>query len=221
MCGRFALKNPDAMRAAFGLGEIPQMPPRYNIAPTQDVAIVRVDPSGRRLALAHWGLIPYWAPDAKGAYSTINARAETVDVKPAFREAFHHQRCLIPADGFYEWRSEGGVKMPHLVARQDGAPFAFAGLWDVWRGPAGEVLSCSVIVTDANAVVRPLHDRMPVILSPADYARWLDPAYHDTESLKALLVAAPDDLLVEHPVSPSINNPKNEWPQFSSKGPQP
>lgn len=214
MCGRFALKNPAAVRAAFDLADMPAMPPRYNIAPTQEVAIIRADGRTRQVALAHWGLIPWWSPDAHGAYSTINARAETVDVKPAFRDAFHHQRCLVPADGFYEWRLEHGVKLPHHVGRADGAPFALAGLWDVWRGPGGDMLSCSIIVADANALVRPLHDRMPVVIAPADYERWLDPGNHDLASLKALLVPAPDDFFVERPASPALNNPKTEWPQF-------
>lgn len=217
MCGRFALKNPAAVRAAFDVAVMPAMPPRYNIASAQDVLIIRAEPRGRAAVLSHWGLIPWWAADARGAYSTINARAETVDVKPAFRDAFRQQRCLVPADGFYEWRLENGVKVPHHVGRPDGAPFALAGLWDLWRGPEGEVLSCAIIVADANALVRPLHNRMPVVIAPGDYARWLDPDYRDTASLKALLVPAPDDFFVERPASPALNNPRNEWPQFADE----
>jgi putative SOS response-associated peptidase YedK len=197
MCGRFALKNPQALKAAFDLADMPELPPRYNIAPTQDIAIIRADTSGRHLSLAHWGLIPSWAKSADSGYSTINARAETVDTKPSFRAPFKRHRCIIPADGFYEWHEEGGIKIPHHIGRTNGAPFALAGLWDVWKGPEGEVTSCTIIVTEANAFMKRLHDRMPVILAPADYVRWLDPDNHDTASLKPLLAPAPEGWLTE------------------------
>jgi len=212
MCGRFALKNPRAIKAAFDLADMPELTPRYNIAPTQDIAIIRADASGRHLSLAHWGLIPAWAKDAKSGYSTINARAETVDTKPSFRAPFKRHRCIVPADGFYEWHEAGGVKIPHHIGRTDGAPFALAGLWDVWKGPEGDVTSCTIIVTDANAFMKRLHDRMPVILAPEDYTRWLDPDNHDTASLKQLLAPAPKDWLTEWPVSRTLNNPRNEGP---------
>ena len=122
MCGRFALKNPQALKAAFDLDEIPDIKPRYNIAPTQDIAIIRFSPAGRKLSMAHWGLIPSWAKESGKSYSTINARAETVDTKPTFRAPFKHHRCLIPADGFYEWHEEGGIKQPHHIGRKDGEP---------------------------------------------------------------------------------------------------
>ena len=210
MCGRFALKNPQALKAAFDLADMPELPPRYNIAPTQDIAIIRADTSGRHLSLAHWGLIPSWAKSADSGYSTINARAETVDTKPSFRAPFKRHRCIIPADGFYEWHEEGGIKIPHHIGRTDGAPFALAGLWDVWKGPEGEVTSCTIIVTEANAFMKRLHDRMPVILAPADYVRWLDPDNHDTASLKPLLAPAPEGWLTEWPVSRELNNPRHE-----------
>jgi len=155
MCGRFALKNPPALKAAFDLNEMPELPPRYNIAPSQDITIIRADPDGRHLSLAHWGLIPAWAKAADSGYSTINARAETVDTKPSFRTPFKRHRCIIPADGFYEWHEEGGIKIPHHIGRKDGAPFALAGLWDRWKGPQGEVTSCTIIVTEANAFMKP------------------------------------------------------------------
>ncbi len=217
MCGRFALKNPQALKAAFDLKEMPELPPRYNIAPAQDIAIIRADPGGRYLSLAHWGLIPAWAKAADSSYSTINARAETVDTKPSFRAPFKRHRCIIPADGFYEWHEEGGIKIPHHIGRQDGAPLALAGLWDVWKGPQGEVTSCTIIVTEANAFMKPLHDRMPVILAPQDYARWLDPDNHDTASLKQLLAPAPEDWLTEWPVSRALNNPRHEGPDCVEK----
>jgi putative SOS response-associated peptidase YedK len=212
MCGRYALKNPEALKAAFELASMPELPPRYNIAPTQDIAIIRADASGRHLSLAHWGLIPSWAKSADSGYSTINARAETVDTKPSFRAPFKRHRCIIPADGFYEWHEEGGIKIPHHIGRTDGAPFALAGLWDVWKGPKGEVTSCTIIVTEANAFMKRLHERMPVILAPADYARWLDPDNHDTASLKRLLAPAPEEGFTEWPVSRELNTPRHEGP---------
>jgi len=168
-------------------------------------------------ALAHWGLIPVWAKAADSGYSTINARAETVDTKPSFRAPFKRHRCIIPADGFYEWHEEGGIKIPHHIGRKDGAPFALAGLWDHWKGPQGEVTSCTIIVTGANAFMKPLHDRMPVILAPQDYARWLDPDNHDTASLKQLLATAPEDWLAEWPVRRALNNPRHEGPDCAEK----
>jgi putative SOS response-associated peptidase YedK len=210
MCGRFALKNPKALKEAFDLAEEPNLKPRYNIAPTQDIAIIRFSPAGRRLSMAFWGLIPSWAKEGDRSYSTINARAETVDTKPAFRHPFKYHRCLIPADGFYEWHEEGGNKRPHHIGRKDCAPFAMAGLWDIWNGPQGEVFSCSIIVTDSNLFMKRLHDRMPVILDPKGYDVWLDPDNHDTASLKKLLVPAPEDLLTEWEVSRELNNPRHE-----------
>jgi len=210
MCGRFALKHPKALKAAFDLAEEPDLKPRYNIAPTQDIAIIRFSPAGRRLSMAFWGLIPSWSRESDRSYSTINARAETVDTKPAFRHPLKFHRCLIPADGFYEWHEEGGIKRPHHIGRMDGEPFAMAGLWDIWKSPQGDVLSCSIIVTDANQFMKRLHDRMPVILDPRDYDAWLDPENHDTAGLKRLLVPAPEGLLTEWEVSRELNNPRHE-----------
>ena len=213
MCGRFALKNPKALKAAFDLKEMPDLPPRYNIAPSQDIAIIRADANGRHLSLAHWGLIPSWAKESDKSYSTINARAETVDTKPTFRAPFKRHRCIIPTDGFYEWHEEGGIKIPHHIGMTDGSPFALAGLWDVWKGPQGDVTSCTIIVTDANQFMKRLHDRMPVILDPNDYERWLDPAIQDTTSIKRLLAPAPNDWLTEWTVSRQLNNPRHEDPE--------
>jgi putative SOS response-associated peptidase YedK len=214
MCGRFALKNPQAIKAAFEVGELPEgLAPRYNIAPSQNVAIIRISPAGRSVFMAHWGLIPSWTKELNKSYSTINARADTVDTKPTYRGPFKHHRCLIPADGFYEWQEEGGIKIPHHIGRQDGEPFAMAGLWDVWKGPEGDVLSCSIIVTEANPFMKKLHDRMPVILDPGDYEQWLDPDNKDTAKLKQLLVPETGNRLVEWPVSRLLNNPRNEGPK--------
>jgi putative SOS response-associated peptidase YedK len=163
LCGRFTLRtSAREIAEEFGLTEVPDLAPRHNIAPTQPAPLVR---RPRQLELLRWGLIPPWAEDAKVGSRMINARAETVATTPAFRRAFQTRRCLIIADGFYEWHN----RVPHLIHRRDNRPFAFAGLWDRWKG----IDSCTIITTDSNDLVRPLHDRMPVILSPEDYDRWL------------------------------------------------
>ena len=213
MCGRYLLKAPaDALRRAFGFVERPNLMPRYNIAPTQDAPVIRErrEPKGERtLQMLRWGLIPSWAEDMKGGARLINARAESVAEKPSFREAFRKRRCLVPADGFYEWRAEGKLKQPYLIARRDREPFAFAGLWERWV-PKTEppepayIDSFTIVTTDANALLKPLHDRMPVILAPQDYPRWLDRGSSEAE-LKALLKPAPEDLLGYVPVSPRVN----------------
>jgi putative SOS response-associated peptidase YedK len=167
------------------------------------------DGGGRELALVRWGLIPAWAKEASIGGRLINARSETVAEKPAFRSAFRKRRCLVPADGFYEWRKRegGGPKQPMLVRRRDGAPFAFAGLWEHWRGPEGEVQTCTILTTEANAVLAPIHDRMPVILDPAAYDRWLDPARPGAEEL---LRPCSDGWLEAFPVSTRVNNVRND-----------
>jgi putative SOS response-associated peptidase YedK len=198
---------------AFDLPDQPELPFRYNIAPTQEVAAVRMEPdSGQReLGLLHWGLIPSWAKDKKIASKLINARAETVAEKPSFRSAFTKRRCLILADGFYEWQKlEGGKKQPHYIHRQDDMPFAFAGLWESWNGEGEAVESCTIITTSANEVMQPLHDRMPVILSGKDYDLWLDPAFKDKAALQELLKPCPVDWLEAYPVSTRVNSPKHD-----------
>ena len=219
MCGRFLLTSlPDEFSALYDLPvgrEGLPWSPRYNIAPSQPVLIVRLDATGaRELALARWGLIPSSARDTGSAYHTINARAETVATKPTFREAFRQRRCLVPADGFYEWQASlhGRSKTPYCVRRADGRPFAFAGLWDRWRAPDGKVIeSCSIITTAANEVVHPIHDRMPVILTDEQFARWLDPATRP-QALAGLLVPAVTALEV-YPVSTLVNRPENDQPE--------
>src|SRR3954447_18100484 len=202
MCGRFTLRTPLTVLAEqflFELGELPaetQVSPRYNVAPTQTVAAVRADSSGKRqLALLRWGLIPSWAKDAKIASSLINARSETLAEKPAFRTALARRRCLILADGFYEWKKEGKQKLPYYFQLAGGQPLAFAGLWDRWRGPeaSGEeaVESCTIVTTTANELCGEFHDRMPVILRPTDYEVWLDPAVRESERVLPLLSALP------------------------------
>src|SRR5262245_29450802 len=177
MCGRFKLSaNRQRLKDTFPLWEIPEIEPRFNIAPTQSVLAVRQQENAKpQGAFLRWGLIPSWAKDNKLSASLINARADSVATKPSFRTAFKRRRCLILADGFYEWRKGNAPKQPFHIHRRDGEPFAFAGLWEIWGGEQPALESCTIITTDANEVIRPLHDRMPVILDQRDYARWLDP----------------------------------------------
>ena len=187
MCGRYTLATPVAeLSRIFGFPELPNLSPRYNIAPTQDIAAVRLLPEEERreLVLMRWGLVPYWADDPSIGSRMINARSESVAEKPAFRSAFARRRCLVLVDGFYEWQQhgvpKGGKKQPFRIRRRDGQPFAFAGLWESWKGPKGgpalehPLETATIVTTDANRVLKPLHDRMPVILAPEDYDAWLD-----------------------------------------------
>lgn len=213
MCGRFRLSS-DVYELVelFAFGQRLNLEPRYNIAPTQPIAAVRLGEDGEReLTMLRWGLVPFWSKDAKGAgFATFNARAEGIEAKPAFREAYKRRRCLIPADGFYEWDKPppGTPKQPYLIERADGRPFAFAGLWDRWKSPAGEVVqSATIITTQANEKMAALHDRMPVILDAADHASWLDPARPEAGGL---LRPCPADWLTLRPVSRELNNWRNE-----------
>lgn len=214
MCGRFTLSSPpEAWVKGFGLEQRPNLPPRYNIAPTQAVAAVRVKPTGgaREVALLRWGLVPPWADEPGIGARMINARAETVAEKAAFRAAFRRRRCLIPADGFYEWRRTGGKKQPFYLRLGCGRTFAFAGLWERWRGAGGEVLeTCAIITTEANELVAAVHDRMPVILRPDDYRVWLEPAALDLGAAKALFRPYPAQDMVAHAVSLRVNSPRHD-----------
>ena len=211
MCGRFSLKTPSKVLAKAFKIEVPTLPLRYNIAPTQQVAAVRSRPDGRELALLKWGLVPSWAKDASIGSRMINARAETVAEKPAYRWAFRRRRCLVPADGFYEWKREGGSKQPYHFRMRDEQPFAFAGLWERWRGELGEVIdSCTIITTEANELLAPVHDRMPVILPPEAYDTWLDDEFTDALALGGLLRPYPAEAMERFPVSTRVNSPKND-----------
>ena len=220
MCGRFTLTVPrlERIEAALGdqlAGSWPALAPRYNIAPSQAVAIVRQTPAGLcELAMVRWGLVPSWSEEPRTAYSTINARAETVDHKPAFRHAFHHRRCLVPADGWYEWQPAQPRKLPWYFHRQDGGDFAFAGLWERWEREDQALESCSIIVTAANRLAARIHDRMPVILAPEDYALWLDPQAPDPAALKAMLKPCPEAGLTCHRVGLQVNSPKHDDPSL-------
>ena len=216
MCARFTLRSDSyGLASLFGLSEAPDLEPRYNIAPTQDVAaVIETEDHRRRLEMFRWGLIPSWAKDESIGQRMINARSETVAEKPSFRAALKRRRCLIAADGFFEWREEGGRKQPYLFERKDGKPFGMAGLWEVWHRPEdGEVRSCTILTTDANATVRPYHDRMPVILDPADFETWLDPELDRSEALTSLLKPAPEDLLEAHAVDRRMGNPRFDEPE--------
>jgi putative SOS response-associated peptidase YedK len=219
MCGRYLLTTPsEALARLFSFIERPNLPPRYNIAPTQDAPVVRQrrDPPGERsLQTLRWGLVPPWSEGPKFGSPLINARAESLAEKASFRTAFRRRRCLVPADGFYEWRGAGADKEPYLITRSDGAPFAFAGLWERWTPPeraAGSppaVDSFAIITTEANDFLRPLHARMPVILPQESYARWLDPDAEPAD-LAPLLAPAPNALLRYVPIGRAVNSVRND-----------
>jgi putative SOS response-associated peptidase YedK len=214
MCGRYMLTTPvDALRQMFLFTERPNLAPRYNIAPTQEVPIVRPtrDGAGRELIMVRWGLVPYWADDPKIGNRLINARRESVARTAAFREAYQRRRCLAPADGFFEWQKDGRTRQPLVVRRKDQAPFAFAGLWERWPQPGGGVLrSCTIITCPANELIAPVHDRMPVILATEDYERWLDPSRADG---RELLEPYPAAELEAFPVNPRVNSPQYDDPE--------
>ena len=213
MCGRYTLRKPAREIAeAFDVPEVPELPARYNIAPTQDMPVVRLDADlGRRaIGLLHWGLIPSWADDPSIGNKMINARAETVAEKPAFRHAFKAKRCLVLADGFFEWRREGKHKRPYFIRMKDDRPFAFAGLWERWDKGGGPIESCTLLTGEPNEVVAPIHDRMPVILHKSDYDLWLDPDVNDPKKLQGLLVPYPADEMEAYPVGTLVNSPAND-----------
>ena len=200
MCGRYALhSHPEVVELTFGLSQIPAFQPRYNIAPTSQVLVLK----STGAALVRWGLVPRWAKDPSIGAKLNNARAETVAEKPSFRDAYRKRRCLIPANGFYEWRREAGRKQPFYVRPAQGELFAFAGLWESWR----DLETCAILTTEANAVMRPIHDRMPVILAPGDHARWFG-------GEDGLLRPCPPEALCAYAVSPKVNDARHESPDL-------
>jgi putative SOS response-associated peptidase YedK len=214
MCGRFTLWTPAGRLAErFDLSSMPDLKPRYNVAPTQSVAAVRVAAEGGREAtLLRWGLVPSWADDPSVGARMINARSETVAEKPSFRTALARRRCLVLADGFYEWQPIGKRKQPWLFRLRDGSPFAFAGLWERWPGRGGEPLeSCTVLTTSANDLVKPVHDRMPVILRPESEATWLDVGIKPASVLGLLVPFAASDMTAS-PVDPRVGNARIDDP---------
>ncbi len=211
MCGRYSLTTPvEALRQLFGFGgALPNLQPRWNIAPTQSAPVIRLAADGaREIRMLSWGLVPYWAEDTALQSHMINARGETVRDKPAFKQAFRQRRCLVPADGFYEWQTvPGKTKQPLHFRMRDGNPFAFAGLWERWIPPKGEVLETFTIVNfAANSIMAQFHDRVPVILSPADYAAWLDPAVDASGFIKA----PPSEWFSFSRVSTYVNNVRHD-----------
>lgn len=217
MCGRYTLTAPgDAIVEAFELEAVPELSPRYNIAPTQEVAIVRKDrrTGKRQLERVRWGLVPSWAQDPSIGNRMINARSETAAEKPAFRSAFKRQRCLVVADGFYEWRKAAdGTKQPFLIHLRDSRPFGIAGLWEHWEKGGEPFDSCALLTTGPNELMATIHDRMPVILPPEHFEIWLDPATSDRNTLEALLVPFDAAKMEAYPVSRIVNNPANDSPR--------
>jgi putative SOS response-associated peptidase YedK len=215
MCGRYAVTTvPEAMRALFRYLNQPDFPPRYNIAPTQPVPIVRISEGRREFALMRWGLIPSWVKDPRGFSLLFNARGESAAEKPAFRNAMKRRRCLFPADGFYEWKQDGKAKRPYFVRLKAGGPMAFAGLWESWMGPNGEELETAAIVTTtASREIAHIHERMPVIVAPEAFDLWLDPNA-DPEMAAILIQPAPEALLESYPVSSAVNRVANDTPDL-------
>jgi putative SOS response-associated peptidase YedK len=218
MCGRYRLsRSKHIIEEHFdSVSGEEDWSPRYNIAPTQPVPIVRQNPKERvrQMSLVRWGLIPSWAKDMSGSAMMINARSETATTKPAFRDALSNRRCLVPADAFYEWRKTGKTKLPYCFEVNDGELFAFAGLWDRWKDPNGTWLrSCSILTTTPNVVTSAVHDRMPVILDPDCYDLWLDPGMHDARVVSDLLKPYNARLMRSYPVSTRVNQANNDDPE--------
>ena len=214
MCGRFNLfTNPRLFAEVFAVARTfdDDWTAAYNIAPTQKVLCIR-DGEEREFFKAKWGLIPTWAKDAKIGNSCINARVETIDTKPAFRSAFKKRRCLVMADGFYEWRKTD--KQPHFISLKSGEQMAFAGLWETWKSPEGPVESCTICTTDAHDMMGQLHDRMPVILPRPTIDHWLDPSVNDPAELKPMLLQFPGDEMQSWPVGKAVGNVRNQGPQL-------
>jgi putative SOS response-associated peptidase YedK len=218
VCGRFTQQRPTAELAAMFDAEPPpdELLPTYNLAPTDEAAVV-VERADRRAIRAYrWGLIPSWAKDEKIASKMFNARAETLATSGAFRESFRKRRCIVPADAFYEWQRQGGARQPFLIRRSDGAPLALAGLWSGWHHPETEqvIRTFTIVTTTANRMLSSIHDRMPVVLAPQDWDLWLDPTNHETEELTGLLQPSAEDELVLFPVRPLVNNVRNNGPEL-------
>lgn len=213
MCGRFTLKASLGQLASMLSAALPnRLEPRYNVAPEQQVLAIRQRaPQGpREFVFLEWGLVPYWADAPEIGHRLINARCETLATKASFRIPFHKRRCLIVADGFCEWQRRGHHQQPYLIQRKDERPFAFAGLWDRWQQEGVTIESCVVITTDANDLVRPLHDRMPVIIAPQDYELWLDPGMQAVARLQPFLRPSPSDHFAALPVSTLVNDPNHD-----------
>ena len=215
MCGRFSLAvDYTALEEKFHFTFPDDWNPRYNIAPSQSILTVTQKENRRVGQPMRWGLVPFWAKDMKIGYKMINARAETLAEKPSYKHPFRKQRCLIPADGFYEWKKIGQTKQPYRFQLKSGEPFAFAGLWDQWKQGNDILYSCTIITTHPNSLVGEVHNRMPVILREDDYETWLDPEMTDLYSLQSLLAPYPEEKMEVYPVSQRVNSPKNDDPSL-------
>jgi putative SOS response-associated peptidase YedK len=215
MCGRFTLNSSaEELAEQFDLDSIRDMAPRYNIAPSQDIAVVRESDAGpRELAALRWGLIPAWVKDPAASHSPINARSETAASKPTFRQAMSRRRCIVPASGFFEWKGKKGEKQAFLFRMRSSGLFGIAGLYETWLGVGGEVIeTAALLTTEANAVVERVHKRMPVILAPSDYEHWLDSKNRDSDSVAPLMAPCPVDWIEAIPVSERVNNPRFDDP---------
>ena len=217
MCGRYniitdaqALYDAYQVEAELADGRLA----RYNIAPATDQLVIVAEGGGRAARWHRWGLIPHWAKDQAIGYKTINARGESVAARPAFRAAFRQRRCLVPASGFYEWKIEDGGKQPYLIGPKSGGLIAFAGLWESWAGPGGEVRSFAIITTGPNALMARIHDRMPAIIRREDHARWLDPGLQDPAQIQTMIASYPAAELQAVPVGRQINNARNQGPEL-------
>lgn len=212
MCGRYGLNHPDPVLAEwYRASFMPELKPRYNIAPTMEILAVRDTDSGRLGSMMRWGLIPYWLKDVKKLPVLNNARAETVAEKPAFRQPFRQRRCLIPASGFFEWKTEGRRKQPYFISSRDGTPFSFAGIYETWVTDTGEAKeSCAIITTECNALMQPIHDRMPVILSQDAWDTWLDPDLRRDEILLSLLKPCDENRIQAWPVTQAVGKVVNQ-----------
>lgn len=212
MCGRFtSLLTPKLLSVIYEIRAQIDPQPRYNIAPTQDVLVVREDFAGGRYpSYTRWGLIPHWAKDMSIGSRMINARSESVHEKPAFRQAIRTRRCIVPASGFFEWSATPAGKVPHYITMRDGSPFSFAGIWESWKSPnGGNVETCSILTTSANSLMATIHDRMPVILHQGEFQLWLDRTVNDPHELQRLYQPYPAELMQEWQVSTSVNSPRN------------
>jgi putative SOS response-associated peptidase YedK len=219
MCGRFEIHSAiELIAKIFGIHEWDiEYSPSYNIAPSQDILLV-VNDGKRRLVKSRWGFVPSWSKELSAGYKMINARAESVADKPSFMQAFQNQRCLVVADGFYEWKKEGMTKRPFYIRLKSGEPIGFAGLYNIWKSPEGEqICTSTIITTDANEMIQPLHDRMPAIAFPGSYDLWLDPAIHDKTLLQNILKPCPSDALDIYEVTSKVNSPKNNSPENIQK----
>lgn len=210
MCGRFSAVDIAELYKQFQIeNSVASLVPRYNIAPSQEIPAIISKNNKNELMMLRWGLVPNWAKDPSIGYKIINARAETIDIKPSFRHLITSRRCLIPADGFYEWKKEGKIKKPYRFILQGGKPFTFAGLWDSWTNQEGKIInSCTIITTRSNALIEPIHDRMPVILTKENEKLWIDQDLKEQELLKSLLKPYPEYLMEAYEVSSVVNSPK-------------